>query len=134
MSLLRPPPALSSPLTATGPSTQFVGLCLSTSRNPVLSLTNRGGLTQSLNLLSFSFLIGSIGGYSDLHSSGCYEDYIRAWVFYKMPSIVPHIKQVPRKWSYEDKDAGATPCALGWGTGDLSSLDPDLKCLKRVSW
>lgn len=52
----------------------------------------------------------------------------------KMPSIVPHIKQVPRKWSYKDKDAGAAPCALGWGTGDLSSLDPDLKCLKRVSW
>lgn len=23
-------------------------------------------------------------------------------------------------------------CALGWGTSDLSSLDPDRKCLKRV--
>lgn len=39
MSLLRPPPALSSPLTATCPSTHFVGQCLSTSWNPVLSLS-----------------------------------------------------------------------------------------------
>lgn len=78
MSLLRPPPALSSPCTAAYTSTQLVGQCLSTSCNPVLSLTYLGASTQSLNFLSFSFSHRFNGEYSDyLLPSGCYEDYIR---------------------------------------------------------
>ena len=50
----------------------------------------------------------------------------------KMPSIVPGTRQAPRKWSYEKKDQVQHLCALGWGSSDLSSLDPDFKCLKRV--